>query len=108
MTAGQETLAASTSTVSCSRRVLRDGQGAPPIEPDLYLPCAGARGGPLRRPRFGTTTPRGEHDRAESAMGRERVAVLISGRGSNMAELITAARRPDYPADIALVLSNRP
>jgi phosphoribosylglycinamide formyltransferase-1 len=41
-------------------------------------------------------------------MGRKRVAVLISGRGSNMASLIEAAKAPDYPAEIALVLSNRP
>jgi|SRR5215475_13702690 len=40
-------------------------------------------------------------------MGRVRVAVLISGRGSNMAALIAAARQPDYPAEIALVVSNR-
>jgi phosphoribosylglycinamide formyltransferase 1 len=39
---------------------------------------------------------------------RRKVAVLISGRGSNMAALIEAARAPDYPADISLVLSNRP
>ena len=39
---------------------------------------------------------------------RRRVAVLISGRGSNMASLIEAARDPAYPAGIALVLSNRP
>lgn len=39
--------------------------------------------------------------------GRVRTAVLISGRGSNMAALIDAARAPDYPAEIALVLSNR-
>lgn len=39
---------------------------------------------------------------------RRRVAILISGRGSNMAALIEAARRPDYPAEIALVISNRP
>ena len=39
---------------------------------------------------------------------RRRVAVLISGRGSNMTSLIEAARRPDYPAEIALVASNRP
>lgn len=37
---------------------------------------------------------------------RKRTAVLISGRGSNMAALIEAANRPDYPAKIALVLSN--
>jgi phosphoribosylglycinamide formyltransferase 1 len=41
-------------------------------------------------------------------MTRKRVAVLISGRGSNMAALIGAAKAPDYPAEIALVLSNRP
>ncbi len=40
--------------------------------------------------------------------GRQRVAVLISGRGSNMEALIAAARAPDYPATIALVLSNKP
>ncbi len=41
-------------------------------------------------------------------MSRKRVAVLISGRGSNMAALIDAAKDPSYPAEIALVLSNRP
>jgi phosphoribosylglycinamide formyltransferase-1 len=41
-------------------------------------------------------------------MDRKRVAVLISGRGSNMAALIEAAKDKNYPADIALVLSNRP
>jgi phosphoribosylglycinamide formyltransferase 1 len=42
------------------------------------------------------------------AMQRKRVAVLISGRGSNMAALIEAAKDKSYPAEIALVLSNRP
>jgi phosphoribosylglycinamide formyltransferase 1 len=41
-------------------------------------------------------------------MGRKRVAVLISGRGSNMAALIEAAKDKTYPAEIALVASNRP
>ncbi|MGK7862524.1 phosphoribosylglycinamide formyltransferase [Falsiroseomonas sp. E2-1-a4] len=36
-----------------------------------------------------------------------RVAILISGRGSNMAALLHAAAVPGYPATIALVLSNR-
>jgi len=36
-----------------------------------------------------------------------RVAVLISGRGSNLSSLVAAAALPDYPAEIALVLSNR-
>ncbi|CAI9119800.1 phosphoribosylglycinamide formyltransferase [Brytella acorum] len=35
------------------------------------------------------------------------IAILISGRGSNMRALIEACARPDYPARIALVLSNR-
>ena len=39
---------------------------------------------------------------------RKRVAVLVSGRGANMTALIAAATRADYPAEIALVLSNRP
>jgi phosphoribosylglycinamide formyltransferase-1 len=39
---------------------------------------------------------------------RKRVAVLVSGRGANMAALIAAAKCENYPADIALVLSNRP
>lgn len=41
-------------------------------------------------------------------MTRRRVAILISGRGSNMVSLIEAASQPDFPAEIALVLSNRP
>jgi phosphoribosylglycinamide formyltransferase-1 len=39
-------------------------------------------------------------------MGKRRVAILISGRGSNMVSLIEAARAPDYPAEIVLVVSN--
>jgi phosphoribosylglycinamide formyltransferase-1 len=39
---------------------------------------------------------------------KRRVAVLISGRGSNMAALVEAARHESYPAEIVLVLSNRP
>lgn len=41
-------------------------------------------------------------------MTRRRIAILISGRGSNMVSLIEAARAADFPAEIALVLSNRP
>jgi phosphoribosylglycinamide formyltransferase-1 len=41
-------------------------------------------------------------------MARKRVAILISGRGSNMTALIEAAKDPAYPAEIVLVLSNRP
>jgi phosphoribosylglycinamide formyltransferase-1 len=36
------------------------------------------------------------------------VGILISGRGSNMEALIDAASAPDYPARIAIVLSNNP
>jgi phosphoribosylglycinamide formyltransferase 1 len=42
------------------------------------------------------------------AMPKQRVAVLISGRGSNMASLIAAAKDDAYPAEIAVVVSNRP
>jgi len=41
-------------------------------------------------------------------MNRKRVAILISGRGSNMVALIEAAKADDYPAEIALVISNAP
>lgn len=39
---------------------------------------------------------------------KKRVAILISGRGSNMQALVEAARAPDYPAEIVTVISNRP
>ena len=39
---------------------------------------------------------------------KKRVAVLISGRGSNMASLIEAGKSCSYPADITLVATNRP
>jgi phosphoribosylglycinamide formyltransferase-1 len=38
---------------------------------------------------------------------KRRVAILISGRGSNMAALIDAAKVADFPAEIAAVISNR-
>ncbi|GAA0624414.1 phosphoribosylglycinamide formyltransferase [Brevundimonas kwangchunensis] len=38
---------------------------------------------------------------------RVRVAVLISGTGSNMAALIEAGRAPDAPFEVVLVLSNK-
>lgn len=39
---------------------------------------------------------------------RKRVGVLISGRGSNMSALIDACKSPEYPAEISVVISNRP
>jgi phosphoribosylglycinamide formyltransferase-1 len=39
---------------------------------------------------------------------RKRIGVLISGRGSNLQSLIEACRGPDYPAEIVIVISNRP
>lgn len=39
---------------------------------------------------------------------RKRVAILISGRGSNMEALIAAARAEDFPAQIVGVFANRP
>ncbi len=41
-------------------------------------------------------------------MARYKIAILISGRGSNMAALIEACRDESFPAEVALVLSNRP
>jgi phosphoribosylglycinamide formyltransferase 1 len=41
-------------------------------------------------------------------MKRRPVAIVISGRGSNMAALIAATQRQDYPAAVSVVISNRP
>jgi phosphoribosylglycinamide formyltransferase 1 len=41
-------------------------------------------------------------------MRRLKLAILISGRGSNMEALVRAAKSPDYPAEPVLILSNRP
>ncbi len=41
-------------------------------------------------------------------MTKKRVGILISGRGSNMMSLIGACNRADFPAEIAVVVSNRP
>jgi phosphoribosylglycinamide formyltransferase 1 len=41
-------------------------------------------------------------------MAKRRVAIMISGRGTNMAALVAAARDPAYPAQVAIVMSNRP
>jgi fructose transport system substrate-binding protein len=41
-------------------------------------------------------------------MPKKRVAILISGRGSNMVALIDAVKAKDFPAEIALVVSNEP
>lgn len=41
-------------------------------------------------------------------MTRLKLAILISGRGSNMEALLEASERADYPAEPVLVLSNRP
>ncbi|HKK31273.1 MAG TPA: phosphoribosylglycinamide formyltransferase [Alphaproteobacteria bacterium] len=38
---------------------------------------------------------------------RKRLGILISGRGSNMAALLQAAKEPSFPAEATLVLSNR-
>lgn len=39
---------------------------------------------------------------------KRQVGVLISGRGSNFQALLSATQAPDFPADIAVVISNRP
>ncbi len=45
-------------------------------------------------------------DTAGGAANKKKTAVLISGRGSNLQALIDAAATKDYPAQIALVISN--
>ncbi len=39
---------------------------------------------------------------------RHKLGILISGRGSNMAVLVEAARAPDCPYEVALVASDKP
>jgi phosphoribosylglycinamide formyltransferase-1 len=41
-------------------------------------------------------------------VNKKRIAVLISGRGSNLQALAKAAAEPNYPAQIVTVISNRP
>jgi phosphoribosylglycinamide formyltransferase-1 len=41
-------------------------------------------------------------------VSKARVGILLSGGGTNAMALIAAAADPDYPAEIALVVSNRP
>lgn len=41
-------------------------------------------------------------------MKRLSLAVLVSGRGTNLQALIDACKKEDYPAEIACVISNRP
>ena len=46
--------------------------------------------------------------RAAPAAGRQRLAILISGRGSNMAAILEAVAAGEIAAEIAGVISNRP
>ena len=43
-----------------------------------------------------------------TASGRKRIAVLISGRGSNMGAIIAACMDPAFPGEVKAVISNRP
>src|SRR5262249_1390575 len=66
--------------------------------------CGSARG----RPRRASGLPIRVASISDERMTKRRVAILISGRGSNMAALIAAARAPDFPAEVALVPANPP
>ena len=77
---------------------------------DGCIPARGRNGHAARRGDRGARRRAARRLRRQArsrTMTRKRVAILISGRGSNMAALIEAAQAPDYPAEIALVLSNR-
>jgi phosphoribosylglycinamide formyltransferase 1 len=50
--------------------------------------------------------PEGSRERYAAA-GRLRVAIFISGRGTNLQALIDASANADYPAEIVLVVSSR-
>ena len=52
--------------------------------------------------------PSNERDRAAAPPRRARVAVLISGSGSNLQALLDACAGPGFPAEVVLVVSNRP
>ena len=39
---------------------------------------------------------------------KQRVGILLSGRGSNMMSLVEAARDPNAPFDVALIASDKP
>ena len=41
-------------------------------------------------------------------MKKTKIAILISGRGSNMEVLVKACAKKSFPAEVVLVLSNRP
>ncbi|WAP67066.1 phosphoribosylglycinamide formyltransferase [Jiella pelagia] len=43
-----------------------------------------------------------------SRAGRKRIAVLISGRGTNMGAIIAACMDPEFPGEVKLVIANRP
>lgn len=45
---------------------------------------------------------------AKQKAGKCRIAVLVSGNGSNLQSIIDATQTDDYPAEVALVLSNNP
>jgi len=39
---------------------------------------------------------------------RARLAVLVSGRGTNLQAILDATRAPEYPAEVVVVVSDRP
>ncbi|MBO0662334.1 phosphoribosylglycinamide formyltransferase [Jiella sp. MQZ9-1] len=43
-----------------------------------------------------------------SKVSRKRIAILISGRGSNMSAIIAACMDPSFPGEVKAVISNRP
>ena len=70
-----------------------------------HTPAAEFVAAPHPAPQAGRGDARGA---SEGLRMKKRVAILISGRGSNMMALVEAARNGDYPAEIVTVISSRP
>src|ERR1043166_1841468 len=84
------------------RRPRHSSHGNRPAKPHCQARHVARIIGGCRGRRVGGST------RMNNRTDRKRVAILVSRRGSNMTALVEAAKGSDYPAQIALVFSNRP
>jgi phosphoribosylglycinamide formyltransferase-1 len=70
------------------------------------MPLADREAGVFGRRTVESQAGRSRH--AHPMTAKKRLAILISGRGSNMMALVEATRAADYPAETVVVISNRP